>query len=70
MRVRIAVVVMLANGVAVSLGGGGGDVAPGHSICPAKTEIARVRLRIVTAHTWRKVFMFDASHKRYKNFAS
>ena len=36
--------------------GGGGCTTPGASICPASTDIAIVRLRIVAAHVRRKVF--------------
>ena len=36
-----------------------GAGAPGVSICPASTEPARVRLRIVAAQNWRKVFTWE-----------
>ena len=34
---------------------------PGHCIWPADAEIARIRVRIATAHVLRKVFTLDAS---------
>lgn len=52
------VVVMLDVEVDVSLGGGGGDAAPGEEIVPANAETASAMLRIATAHVWRKVFMW------------
>lgn len=39
----------------------GGDATPGASICPASTDIAKVRLRIVAAQVRRKVFTLVAS---------
>ena len=48
----VAVDVVLALGVGLGAGAG----APVVSMCPARTETASVRLRIVTAHVCRKVF--------------
>ena len=67
MIVRISVVVMLLSDDVV-LGGGTGAGAPGESICPAKAETASAKLRIVTAHVWRRVFIV-ASHSDVKKFA-
>ncbi len=60
-------VVMLVVCVVLLVGAGIG--APGLSTCPAKTDIESVRLRIVPAHTLRKVFTFGASLESCKNFA-
>jgi hypothetical protein len=49
--------------------GGTGAGAPGLSTCPASTEIASVRLRIVTALICRKVFTFVCLLESCKNFA-
>ena len=38
-------------------GAGGGAGAPGVSMCPAKTEPASVRLRIIAALSRRRVFI-------------
>ena len=46
-----------------------GAGAPGLSTCPAGTETASVRLRIVTAHICRKDFTLCASLESCKNFA-
>ena len=37
------------------------DTTPGHCIWPADAEIARIRVRIATAHVLRKVFTLGAS---------
>jgi hypothetical protein len=37
------------------------DTTPGHWIWPADAEIARISVRIVTAHVLRKVFTLGAS---------
>jgi hypothetical protein len=42
-------------------GVGAGAGAPGVSMCPANTEPASVRLRIVTAHICRRCFTLGAS---------
>lgn len=57
------VVVTLDVGVDVSLGGGGGDVAPGEDIIPefAVAETASAIVRIATAHVWRKFLTLCAS---------
>ena len=47
--------------VVVVDGGLLGDATPGASICPASTDIARVRLRIVVAQVRCKVFTLVAS---------
>jgi hypothetical protein len=44
-----------------SVGGGGGAVAAGECICPAKTEPASAIVRIATAHVWRKFLTLCAS---------
>ena len=62
MIVSIKVVVMSVD-VDISLGGGGVDTTPGQSICPANTETANVRLSMVAAHIWRKVFTLVAPSK-------
>ena len=51
------------------VGGGAGAGAPIVSICPAITETASVRLRTVTALSWRKVFTFSCLLETRKNFA-
>lgn len=61
-------VVMLVVCVVLLLVGAGAG-APGLSTCPPKTDIESVRLRIVPAHTLRKVFTFGASVESCKNFA-
>ena len=43
--------------VMLVVGGGGGDTTPIESICPAKAETASAKLRTVTAHVWRRVFI-------------
>jgi hypothetical protein len=63
------VVVMLDVEVDVSLGGGGGDAAPGEDIVPPNAETASAMLTIATAHVWRKVFMWVPPAKRCKTFA-
>ena len=50
-------VVVMLFGVDVSLVGDGGDTTPGQSMCPANVEMVSVRLRMVAAHSRRKVFM-------------
>ena len=45
----------------VGAGVGAGAGAPGLSTCPASTDTASIRLRIVTALSWRKVFTLGAS---------
>lgn len=47
---------MLDVEVDVSVGGGGGDAAPGEDIVPPNAETASAMLTIATAHVWRKVF--------------
>jgi hypothetical protein len=60
MTVRMIVAVR-SDGVSVSVlvgvGAGAGAGAPGESICPAKAETASAKLRIATAHVWRRVFI-------------
>ena len=51
------------------VGGGAGAGAPIVSICPAITETTSVRLRAVTALSWRKVFTFSCLLETRKNFA-
>ena len=41
------------------VGGGGGATTPLLSICPASTQTESVRLRIVAALNWRRVFTFE-----------
>ena len=53
----VVVDVVLALGVGVGSVAGAGE--PVVSMCPASTETASVRLRIVTAHICRKVFTFE-----------
>ena len=53
MIVRIIVVVILVDDVVL----GGGAITPGESICPAKVETVIAKLRIATAHVWRRVFI-------------
>ena len=43
-------------GVVMVLVAGAGAGAPGVSMCPAHTETENVMLRIIAAHSWRKVF--------------
>jgi len=62
----VAVDVVLALGVGLGAGAG----APVVSICPASTETASARLRVMAAHVWRKVFIFFAPERVCKNFAS
>ncbi len=61
MIVRSMSVIMLDGGVDVSLGGGGGDVAPGDEIIPANAEPASAMLKTAMAHVWRKLFTLGAS---------
>jgi hypothetical protein len=49
-------VVEVATGIGTGAGTGAG--APGVSMWPASTETASVKLSIVAAAIWRKVFMF------------
>jgi len=42
--------------------------APGVSICPANTGRTSVRLRIVMALSWRKVFIFWVPPREMKKF--
>ena len=62
----VAVDVVLALGVGLGAGAG----APVVSICPASTETASARLRVIAAHVWRKVFIFFAPRRVCKIFAS
>jgi hypothetical protein len=48
--------------------GVGEAVAPGVSICPANTGRTSVRLRIVMALSWRKVFIFWVPPREMKKF--
>ena len=61
--VDVVVVVELAVG-----GGVGGGRALGVSMCPANTDIARERLRIVAALVRRKVFIFWCLLEMKKSF--
>ena len=58
---------MLALGAGVGSGAGAG--APVVSMCPADAEIASVRLRMIAAHVFRKVFI-SLLLESCKNFAS
>ena len=62
------VVVMLDVEVDVSLGGGGGDAAPGEDIVPPNAETASAMLTIATAHVWRRVFMWVPPAKNMQTF--
>jgi len=44
------------------------DALPGLSISPADTDTASVRLRIVTAHIWRKVLILVAPKHEIQKF--
>jgi hypothetical protein len=44
------------------------DALPGLSISPADTDTASVRLRIVTAHIWRKVVILVAPKHEIQKF--
>lgn len=60
---------MLVVCVVELVGVGAGAGAPGLSTCPASTEIASVRLRIVAALIWRKVFTLLCLLENCKDFA-
>src|SRR6185295_17705853 len=64
--IRTIAVVVLVVCVVELVGGGAGAGAPIVSICPAITETASVRLRTVTALSWRKGFTFRASWRLAK----
>ncbi len=68
----VTVVLMLGAGAggAVAASGGVGVGAAGVSMCPASTEPASVRLRIVAAHICRKGFTLEASQESCKIFAT
>lgn len=57
------IVVVTLDVADVSLGGGGGAVAPGEDIIPelADAETASAIVRIATAHVWRKFLTLCAS---------
>jgi len=58
MTVRIIVVIRSDDvEFSVLVGVAAGAGAPGESICPAKAETASAKLRIATAHVWRRVFI-------------
>lgn len=57
---------MLVICVVELVGINAGAGAPGLSTCPATTEIATVRLRIVTAHVCRKVFTYEPPRELQK----
>jgi hypothetical protein len=67
MTAMIKLLVISVN-VDASLVGGGGVTTPGQSICPANIETANVRLSMVAAHIWRRVFTVNASWQEMQNF--